>query len=395
MMPTHDPLVLDLAAHIGAQEEVFIERLRELVAVDSGTGSVGGVNRVVDLCADWLASDGWVVARQPLEAAGEPLGDLMVAEHAGGSAGTALLIGHTDTVFPDGTAAARPLVVDGERITGQGVCDMKGGLVSGILAVEALLATSTPFGRVIFVFNPDEETGSPASRAHISKRARKADAVFVLEAARANGAVVTARKGVSNARMDFSGRAAHAGVEPEKGRSAVLAAAHMTIAVQSLNGRWDGTTFNVGVSSGGSRVNVVPERASLAIEIRSRTEASLTAAERELRLLADRSVVEGVTTTLELTREHGPMERSEATVELFTRARLFADRLGFTLEEAATGGASDANLTAAMGVPTLDGLGPIGGDDHSPAEWIDRASLVPRTAMLAALIGSVQPGSRT
>lgn len=395
MMPTHDPPVLDLAAHVGAREDIFIERLRELVEVDSGTGSVRGVNRVVDLCAGWLASDGWTVDREPLEAAGEPLGDLMVAEHAGGSSGTALLIGHTDTVFPDGTAAAWPLVVDGERITGPAVCDMKGGLVAGILAVEALRATSTPFGRVIFVFNPDEEIGSPASRAHISKRAGEADAVFVLEAARANGAVVTARKGVSNARMDFSGRAAHAGVEPEKGRSAVLAAAHMTIAVQSLNGRWDGTTFNVGVSRGGSRVNVVPEYASLTVEIRSMSDASLTAAEQELRSFADRSFVEGVTTTIELTREHGPMERSEASAQLFARARSYAARMGFTLDEAATGGASDANLTAAMGVPTLDGLGPIGGDDHSPAEWIDRASLVPRTAMLAALIGSVQPGSGT
>jgi glutamate carboxypeptidase len=188
-------------------------------------------------------------------------------------------------------------------------------------------------------------------------------------------------------------RRRHSGVEPEKGRSAVLAAAHATIAVQALNGRWDGTTFNVGVSHGGTRVNVVPELASLAVEIRSTSDASLSAAERELRAIADRSVVEGVTTTLESIREHGPMERSEATAGLFELARSYAGRLGFLLEEAATGGASDANRTAAMGVPTLDGLGPVGGDDHSPAEWIDRSSLVPRTAMLAALIASVQPAA--
>ena len=393
MMQTDDIPVLDLAAHLGARESVFLERLTELVGVDSGTGSVGGVNRMVDLCAGWLASDGWHVDRRPLDAAGEPLGDLMVAELTGGAVGTTLLIGHTDTVFPDGTAAARPLAVNGDRITGPGVCDMKGGLVCGILAVEALRATGTDFGRVVFVFNPDEEVGSPASRSHISRCALEADAVFVLEAARASGAVVTARKGVTNAHLTFHGRAAHSGVEPEKGRSAVLAAAHATIAVQALNGRWDGTTFNVGVSHGGSRVNVVPELASLAVEIRSTSDASLTAAERELRAIADRPVVEGVTTTLESIREHGPMERSEATAGLFELARSYAGRLGFPLEEAATGGASDANRTAAMGVPTLDGLGPVGGDDHSPAEWIDRSSLVPRTAMLAALIASVQPGA--
>lgn len=395
MVPKDDAPVLDLAAHLRTREGVAVDRLRELVAVDSGTGSVGGVNRMVDLCAGWLASDGWHVDRQPLETAHEPLGDLMVAELSGGAAGTTLLIGHTDTVFPDGTAAARPLAVDGDRITGPGVCDMKGGLVCGILAVEALRATGTPFGRVLFVFNPDEEVGSPASRGLISEHAQKADAVFVLEAARASGAVVTARKGVTNAHLAFHGRAAHSGVEPEKGRSAVLAAAHATIAVQALNGRWDGTTFNVGVSGGGTRVNVVPEHASLAVEIRSTTDASLTAAEQELRAIADRPGVEGVTTTLELTREHGPMERSDATAGLFTLARSYAGRLGFELEEAATGGASDANRTAAMGVPTLDGLGPVGGDDHSPAEWIDLSSLVPRTAMLAALIASVQPRAGT
>jgi glutamate carboxypeptidase len=363
--------------------------LGELVAVDSGTGSVEGVNRVVERCVEWLHTDGWSLGRHALDGPNGPLGDLVVAEQDGGARGTTLLIGHTDTVFPDGTAAARPLRLDGDRILGPGVCDMKGGLVSGILAVEALRMTGTAFGRVIFVLNPDEEVGSAASRPFIMERAPEADAVFVLEAARESGAVVTARKGITNARMEFIGRAAHSGVEPEKGRSAVLEAAHATIAVHALNGRWDGTTFNVGVSHGGTRVNVVPEHATLTIEIRSTNEASLKAGEEELVRLAERNVVPDVTTTLEMSREHGPMERSDGTAALFERARSIAGHLGLTLEEAATGGASDANTTAAMGVPTLDGLGPVGGDDHSPAEWIQRSSLVPRTALLAALISSV------
>ncbi len=381
--------VARLAAHLDGREEAFVERLGELVVVDSGTGSVDGVNAVVDGCARWLRSDGWTVDRHAVAGQTGPFGDLVVAELDGEAPGTTLLIGHTDTVFPEGTATARPMRFDGDRILGPGVCDMKGGLLTGIMAVEALRSTGTAFGRVIFVLNPDEEVGSPASRPFIRERATQADAVFVLEAARENGAVVTARKGITNAHMEFIGRAAHSGVEPHKGRSAVLEAAHATIAVHALNGRWEGTTFNVGVSNGGTRVNVVPERATLTIEIRSTNEASLKAGEEELVRLAERNVVPDVTTRLELSREHGPMERSHGTAELFERARSIAGHLDLTLEEAATGGASDANTTAAMGVPTLDGLGPVGGDDHSPAEWIERSSVVPRTALLAALIASV------
>jgi glutamate carboxypeptidase len=390
---TEGSAVRALLDHLDRRRSVFVERLRELVSVDSGTGSVVGVNRTGDLCERWLRDDGWQIARHPMDRSGTPFGDLLVAEHDGGGAGTALLIGHTDTVFPDGTAASRPLRVEGGRIYGPGVCDMKGGLLCGVLAVEALRATRTSFGHVIFLLDPDEEVGSPASRASIAEHARRADAVFVLEAARENGAVVTARKGVTNARVRFHGRAAHAGVEPEKGRSAVLAAAHLTIAVHDLNGRWDGTTFNVGLSDGGSRVNVVPESASLSIEIRSTNEAALGAAEEELRRLAGRSAVPDVAADLEMTREHGPMERSDATAALFDRARSLAAELDLALDEAATGGASDANITAALGVPTLDGLGPIGGDDHSPAEWIDLSSFAPRSAILAALIAGVQAGA--
>jgi glutamate carboxypeptidase len=344
------------------------------------------VNRVAGLCAEWLDTDGWDTGH-PRAIPG--YGDLIAARIDGGSRGHVLVIGHTDTVFVDGTAASRPFRIDGDRLLGPGVCDMKGGLLTGILAVEALRATGTPFGRVTFILNPDEEIGSPSSRRDVMDHARGVDAVFVLEAARENGAVVTARKGVTNAHLRFEGRAAHAGVEPEKGRSAILEAAHKTIAVQALNGKWDGTTFNVGTSHGGSRINVVPDHAEIAVEIRSVTEAALTAAEEELRSLASEGAVTGVTTSLDLMREHGPMERSDGTAELFERARRFAKELGLSLEEAATGGASDANVTAAMGVPTLDGLGPVGGDDHSPAEWIQLSSVVPRTAILAALIASV------
>lgn len=210
---------------------------------------------------------------------------------------------------------------------------------------------------------------------------------FVLEAARANGAIVSSRKGVTTARLRIHGRAAHAGVEPEKGRSAILAAGNLIVGIHAMNGRWEDTTANVGVMAGGTRANVVAEEASLEAELRSYTEAGLSAAEAELERLASDPGVAGVRVEIDLDREYRPMEQTPATSRLVALAQDIADEIGFTLHDEASGGASDANTTARVGLPTLDGLGPVGGDDHSEREWIDLRSIVPRAALLAGLIG--------
>jgi glutamate carboxypeptidase len=208
----------------------------------------------------------------------------------------------------------------------------------------------------------------------------------VLEGGRQNGAFVSARKGVTDFRIDIEGRAAHAGVEPEKGRSALLEAAHKTIALQELNGRWPGVSVNVGLGRGGTRTNVVPERAELEVDVRAPTEAHLAEAETEIRSLCSSAVVPDVRVRLSENGWHRPMEKSPATASLADVAIAVASELGFELQDAATGGASDANTTSAAGVPTIDGLGPVGGDDHAPAEWIDLRSVVPRMALLAGII---------
>jgi glutamate carboxypeptidase len=219
--------------------------------------------------------------------------------------------------------------------------------------------------------------------------ARAADAVLVLEAARENGDLVSSRKGVTTVRIDIVGRAAHAGVEPERGRNAVLEAARKIDALHALNGRGVGTTVNVGVVHGGTRSNVVAEHAVLDVDVRATTEAALFDVETEVERIGTVCEIEGVTSTVDLFKEVRPMERTEGTERLFLTARDVARELGFALDEAATGGASDANTTSALGVPTLDGLGPIGGDDHSDREWIDLASIVPRTALLAGLLARI------
>jgi glutamate carboxypeptidase len=308
----------------------------------------------------------------------------------GTGVGSGLLVGHTDTVFPEGTAELRPLRIEGSRIFGPGVCDMKGSLLLALGAVKALRKDGFDgFDKITFVVNPDEEIGSPGSRPTILEEAVQHDVAFVLEAARETGAVVSARKGVTTGAVRLAGRAAHAGVEPERGRSALLAAGHLIIALHALNDRWEGTTVNVGALRGGTRANVVPEEAEIELEVRATSATGQEAAEREVHRLASSPAVEGVGSEVTLRRECPPMERTQATAWLVRLAREVAGELGFRLEEAATGGASDANSISALGVPTLDGLGPIGGDDHSDREWIDLDSVPARTALLAGLIARV------
>jgi glutamate carboxypeptidase len=369
----------------------FVAELRSLVDLDCGTYLPEGVNRVADHLQDRFAAAGWQVERiaHHPSAGGAQLGDALVATLEGARSGgrRVLLVGHMDTVFPAGTAAERPFRIEGSRAFGPGVSDMKGGLLGGLYAVSSLQQIGfDDFGSITYVCNPDEEIGSPFSGPLIKEHAANVDACFVLEGARENGDIVSARKGVADIRIALHGRAAHAGVEPERGRSAVLQAAHTTIALHELNGRWPGVTVNVGVIQGGTRPNVVAERCELQVDVRSPQAATFEDALAEVDRIATRTVVPDV--SAEVTRMAGfpPMEKTAGTARLAELAASIAGELGFELRDAATGGASDANPVAGMGVPVLDGLGPIGGSDHAPGEWLDLDSVVPRVTLLAGLI---------
>jgi glutamate carboxypeptidase len=377
---------------VARMEPGFRAELEAMVNVDCGSYSPDGVNAIADRCEERFRRGGWdVERRRHAPTAGEPrLGDLVIGRIAGDGGPRVLLVGHTDTVFDDGTAAARPFRIEASRAYGPGVSDMKGGLLAGFVAVEALQEAGIGgFGSVTYVCNPDEEIGSPFSGPVIRELAPAHDVAFVLECARANGDVVSARKGVTDYVVTFRGRAAHAGVEPEKGRHAVLAAAHATVALQALNGRWPGVTINVGVARGGTRPNVVPARAVIEIDVRATTADAQEAAEREVAAILSEPAVEEVEIDVRTDGFHRPMEKGPATAELVGRARAIAAELGFDLADTATGGASDGNTTSAAGTPTLDGLGPIGGGAHAEDEWLDLESVVPRVTLLAALIGGV------
>jgi glutamate carboxypeptidase len=388
-VPSDDELER-LRAAVADADDSFLADLESLCRIDCGSYSPKGVNQV----ATWVAAEmkrlGGEVERFP-----DPdgrYGDTVVGTWPGtGEAAVAprvLMIGHMDTVFEDGTAAERPFRIESGIAYGPGVTDMKGGLLAGLYAIRALrdAAIDLPVERLVYIANPDEEIGSPSSSPHIQEAAAQTDACLCLECARANGDFVSARKGIADIRMTVHGRAAHAGVEPEKGRSAVLAGANLTTAIHALNGRWPDVTTNVGVFKAGTRPNIVTDLAELQVDVRAKTGANLDAVIEAIKSLAASPSVPDVRIDVEVMHSWRPMEKLERSGRLVEQTIELARRLGFTTTDASTGGAGDANTTSGMGVPTIDGLGPIGGRDHSPDEYLEVASIVPRTTLVAALL---------
>ncbi len=381
-----------LRATVAAGLPRLLEDLERLCNIDCGSYSPAGVNQVATWAAGAFEALGAQVERRP-DPAGL-LGDTVIGTFKGrpGAGPRLLLIGHMDTVFSDGTVAERPFRIDGGIARAAGVTDMKGGFLAGIHALAALRElgggswSGLPFERITYVANPDEEIGSPTSTPHIREVAAVSDACFVLECARANGDFVSSRKGIADLRLAIHGRAAHAGVEPEKGRSAILAGARIVERIHALNGRWPGVTANVGVFQSGTRPNVVPDEAIVEVDVRGMTATELDAAVAAVRDIIREPGVPDVQVDLVQMASWAPMEKLERSGRLADQVKALALRIGFSTMDVGTGGASDANTTSGMGVPSIDGLGPIGGRDHSPDEYLEVDSIVPRTTLLAALL---------
>ncbi len=364
----------------------FLDDLRALVNIDCGTSNKTGVDAVGGLFRDRLRAAGFELTEFPLS----EYGDCCLATLNGNGRARILLVGHLDTVYPDGTAPARPMQIEGRRSIGPGVSDMKSGLLAGLYAVRALRHFGfNEFDRIDFFVNTEEEIDSPASRQLYRPVAQQADAALVLEAARANGDIVSARKGGGVYHLAVHGRQAHAGVEPEKGANAIVQLAGLIQELTALNGMHSGTTVNVGVISGGTGSNVVPDLACAEVDVRFGNSAAGEALDRAIRRAGSSPRVPG--TWVEITGgiEKGPMEKTAAVAYLVELAQGVAAQLGFAFNDVQTGGTSDGNFMAKLGLPVLDGLGPIGGDDHSPSEYLDANSIVPRTALLAGLIAAI------
>ncbi|HXO00082.1 MAG TPA: M20 family metallopeptidase [Candidatus Acidoferrales bacterium] len=300
-----------------------------------------------------------------------------------------MVLGHMDTVYPLGSLAKMPFRVSGGRARGPGTFDMKGGLVLALFAVDALKAAGIkPNKRLVFLWTSDEEVGSESSRRAIEREARRSDAVLVLEPSFGpEGRLKTARNGVGGAEIVVTGRSAHAGVDPEKGVNAVHELALQIQRIMKLNDPQRGITVQATVVGGGTVSNVIPASAHAELDIRYSRIADGAGLQRKLRHL--RPILKGAHVEVRGEKNRPPLERTAATRALFRHAQSLMRAMGLPLGEAATGGGSDGNFTAALGVPTLDGLGAVGDSPHSPREYVVIRALPERAALIAGLLASL------
>jgi glutamate carboxypeptidase len=369
----------------------YLDDLKAIVNIDSGTYSRPGVDRVGAYLQERFQAFGFSTHfdRQ------ERFGDHLIATHTGNApvGPRILLIGHIDTVFPEGEAQRRPFAIsqqNGKRIaTGPGVLDMKSGVLIGMYGLHILISTrQANYQQATFVCNSDEEIGSPSSKPLIQELARQADAVIVLEPGRAKETVVSSRRGSGQYRVEVRGISAHAGVEPQRGRNAILELSYQVQKMQALNGTVPGTTLSVDIIHGGERVNVVPDLAYCEMDVRVSDEAGLQAIEAAMRKVAAKTVLQGTSITLSGGMACMPFER-KGNEQLVQLAKEAGNELGLKIEDVGSGGASDANNAAVVGVPTIDGLGAGGGLAHNPGEYIELDYLPTRIALLAGLVHKI------
>jgi glutamate carboxypeptidase len=301
--------------------------------------------------------------------------------------GQLLVLGHYDTVYARGTLAKMPFRVASGKVYGPGTFDMKAGIVQALFALEALQRSElAPNKRTVFLWTSDEEIGSESSRKLIETEARRSDAVFVLEPSFGpRGLLKTARKGVGEAEVVVHGRTSHAGLAPQEGVNAIHELARQIARVQEWNDLRRGVTINAGLIEGGTRTNVIPERARVVLDLRALRVADMQRLERLLHAL--RPTLAGARLEIHGGFNRAPLER-KMSAALFTRARSLGAQMNLSIDECTVGGGSDGNLTAACGVPTLDGLGAVGDGAHSSREYVIVKTMAGRAALLAALLQS-------
>jgi len=376
--------VLAVYRHVEKREGWIRSKLEKLVKQESPSEDRQAVNAAMALTASWADELGARVKRYKQT----QFGDVFELRFSppGKKQKPVLLLGHLDTVWPLGTLAQMPWRVAEGRYWGPGVLDMKAGVIMALTALTTLreLKLERP---VTLLLSSDEEVGSTVSRAITERLALESAAVLVLEPAQGL-AYKTARKGVGQYHVEVTGVGAHSGVEFERGHSAVLELAKLVQTISGFTNLQRKLTVNCGVIGGGTRSNVVPSHAFTEVDVRIAKASDSAYVEKLFRTLK----VSDSKCKLKITGgiNRPPMERKTGTIVLFKKARRLAAELGFSLEEAATGGGSDGNFTAALGVPTLDGMGAVGDGAHAAHESVVIKHLVPRTALLAAMIASIE-----
>jgi glutamate carboxypeptidase len=382
------PSPIEQLRYFQKRQKDIVETIRQLVELESPSDIKQSVDRVSTVLASRFGELDGKIKFHPAEKFGKHLQIDFLPR--GNKSKPILLLGHMDTVYPIGAISKMPCKVAKGRVWGPGVLDMKGGIALAFHTIEAMLAwNNQKLPRPVrLLFVSDEEVGSASSRAITERLAGDAAAVFVLEPAHGlNGAVKTARKGVGEYTLQVTGVAAHSGLDFEKGQSAIIELAYQVLEISKLVDPGRGVTLNVGKITGGTRVNVVPATATASIDLRITAAQDGSEIERKLTSLKPFNPRCSLSISGRINRP--PLERTNAVARLYNKARDIAQTLGWNLAESAVGGGSDGNFTAALGIPTLDGLGAVGEGAHAAHESVIIDELPRRAALLAGLIETV------
>lgn len=359
----------------------FIEELREIVNIDSGTQTIDGVTKVAGILEQKFKSIGW---HAELKDCGPTVGRGLFATNKPGAAKyDALLVGHMDTVFPEGTVKERPMTQDDKNLYGPGVADMKSGALSIYWAVKSLEKADSDRLAIAVCLNPDEETGSNNSAAWIDELASKSRYAFICEPSRGEGGcLVKARKGMGRFTFNFAGVASHAGNAPEAGRSAIHELAHFVVALTKLADKEKGTTINVGLISGGDAANIVADKASAVLDVRFWQNDDFERVKNALGEMIKKSVTPDVAISMICNTSSPAMFPSPAMEDFMKIVEKSGETVGVNVRWLEAGGGSDGNHIAVLGTPVLDGFGPTGGNFHSPKEFLEIDSIIPRINLL-------------
>jgi glutamate carboxypeptidase len=374
---------------LASQKEAMLALLRDLVDIDSGSYDRTGVEAVGERLIRFYAEQGLIAEREPHEtfapAIHVKLDDTRANEKP------IILMGHRDTVFPKGEAGRRPFRIENGRAYGPGVVDMKGGLVLNAFVLAAFKRFGGAPAPLAGLITADEEIASPSSRPVIERVARHARCVLNSEPGRPSGGIVTGRKGGVFMRFEVLGKAAHSGGNFEKGISAIGELGHKIVAMHALTDLPRGITVNVGVVSGGQSVNTTAPQAEGLIDLRYIKPADRKWALDALQGIVDRATVPGTKSKLEIRGEFLPLTATPASEELFATYQSAAADAGLKVEGEFAGGCADSGFTAGVGCPTLCAVGPVGGNAHTPEEYLEVESLVPRAQALALTILRMTP----
>lgn len=369
--------------YLKRSESDMLLLLEQLVNIDSGSTDKAGIAKIAALLSSKYEALGFEIETIPQKAQG----DHLVLSRINSSQPEIMIVAHMDTVFPEGTVKDRPFSMQGGRAYGPGVIDMKASHVTLLYALTSIsLKNPELLNNIVVLLTSDEEIGSPTSRKLIEKHTEGKKYALIMEPARQDGSLVTARRGSGVFALTVKGKAAHAGIEPERGRSAIEELAQKIVKLHALTDYKKGISVNVGLIEGGVTVNTIAPSASASVDVRISKNEQAIWLEKKISEICEHPDVEGTTIELKGGIDRPPMVKNEQTIALLEVIQTVGRELGIEVTDIATGGGSDASFTSAKGVATIDGLGPVGGNAHTTEEYVEISSLTERALLVASVI---------